>query len=176
MCKMISHDGEGHIIMTGQKCGGLWRLHISTVNQPSAANVVATTSICHPGVSKPNLTLQRWHARLGHVSVSTLKKMSSQDLVLGLPSFESTTSYVCSGCAYGKSHRTPFPVNAERKRMHKPGLFFHADSLTVVITLLLHIKMITAVIDSCFFSKTGRIFCPRFRLCISRPRKKPVGQ
>ena len=32
MCKMISHDGEGHIIMTGQKSGGLWRLHISTIN------------------------------------------------------------------------------------------------------------------------------------------------
>jgi hypothetical protein len=127
MCKMISHDGEGHIVMTGQKCGGLWRLHISTVNKPSAANLVATTPVSHPGSSKSNLTLQRWHARLGHVSVSTLKKMSSQDLVLGLPSFESTTSSVCSGCAYGKSHRTPFPVNADRKRMHKPGLFVHAD-------------------------------------------------
>ena len=84
MCKMISHDGKGHIIMTGQKSGGLWRLHISTVNQPSTANLIATTSTSHTGLSKPNLTFQRWHARLGHISVSTLKKMSSQDLVLGL--------------------------------------------------------------------------------------------
>ena len=127
MCKMISNYGEGHIIMTGQKCGGLWRLNISTVNHPSTANLVATTPASNRGLSKPKLTLQRWHARLGHVSVNTIKKMSTQDLVLGLPSFDSTTPLVCSGCAYGKSHRTPFPINTERKRMHKPGLFFHAD-------------------------------------------------
>lgn len=45
MCKMISNYGEGTVIMTGQKYGGLWRLHLSTLNQPSAANFVAYSSI-----------------------------------------------------------------------------------------------------------------------------------
>ena len=53
--------------------------------------------------------------------------MSSQDLVSGLPSFEKTTPTLCSGYTFGKSHRTPFPINTDMKRMHKPGLFFHAD-------------------------------------------------
>ena len=127
MCKMISNYGEGTVVMTGQKCGGLWRLNLSTLNQPSAANVVATTSTSDKGLSKPTLALQRWHARLGHVSVHTIQKMSSQDLVHGLPSFDKTITTVCSGCAFGNIHRTPFPINTDRKRMHKPGLFFHAD-------------------------------------------------
>lgn len=53
--------------------------------------------------------------------------MSSLELVSGLPSFEKTTPLGCSGCAFGKSHHTPFPINTYMKRMHKLGLYFHAD-------------------------------------------------
>jgi hypothetical protein len=127
MCKMINNYGEGIVIMTGQKCDGLWRLNLSTLNQPNAANFVATTSTSDKGLSKPTLALQRWHARLGHVSVHTIQKMSSQDLVNGLPSFDKTIPPVCSGCAFGKSHRTSFPINTDMKRMHKHGLYFHAN-------------------------------------------------
>ena len=127
MCKMIINYGEGSTIMIGHKCGGLWHLNLFTFNRPSVANLVATTSTSDQGLSKPTLALQQWHARLGHVNVHTIKKMNSQDLVSGLPSFDNITTRVCSGCASGKSHRTPFPINTERKSMHKPGLFFHAD-------------------------------------------------
>lgn len=87
--------------MTGQKCGGLWRLNLSTLNQPNAANFVTTTSTNDQGLSKPTLALQRWNARLGHVSVYIIQKLSSQELVSGVPSFEKTTPHVCSSCAFG---------------------------------------------------------------------------
>ena len=45
--------------MTRQKCDGLWHLNLSTLNQPSAANFVTTTSTNNQGLSKPTLALQR---------------------------------------------------------------------------------------------------------------------
>lgn len=33
----------------------------------------------------------------------------------------------CSGCAHGKNHQVPFPVNEPRDRSHKIGVFCHAD-------------------------------------------------
>ena len=116
-CKMLTQDGAGRLLMTGVKDDGLWRLHISAVTPSSTANVASTSS---GHISR----LQRWHARLGHASV---RDMSTQEAVLGLPSFSKTTSIVCPGCVHGKIHRTPFPVNTERKRVGFPGLFFHAD-------------------------------------------------
>lgn len=83
--------------MTGQKCGGVWCLNLSTLNHPSVANLVATTSTNDRGLSKPTLALQRWHARLRHVSVHTIRKMSSHDIVNGSPSFDNITPPMCFG-------------------------------------------------------------------------------
>ncbi len=33
----------------------------------------------------------------------------------------------CNGCAHGKNHQVPFPVNEPRVRSHKIGVFCHAD-------------------------------------------------
>jgi hypothetical protein len=53
--------------------------------------------------------------------------MSTQERVEGLPALSKTDSPLCIGCAHGKHHRGAFPVNDERKRVSKPGLFFHCD-------------------------------------------------
>ena len=82
MCKMISNYCEGNIIMIGQKYRGLWCLNQSTLNHPNVANLVATTCANNRGLSKHTLTL---HARLGHVSVRTIKKMSGKSTWFGAP-------------------------------------------------------------------------------------------
>lgn len=50
----------------------------------------------------------RWHARLGHVNLPTMKLMIQKELVIGVPNI-SVISEVCSSCMYGKQSRQMFP-------------------------------------------------------------------
>lgn len=77
--------------------------------------------------SRADSTLRKWHLRLGHISVHALKKMARQATVTGLSAFDSSDFGVCSGCAHGKQHRLPFPINAKRLKTRYPGQFFHTD-------------------------------------------------
>lgn len=43
-CKIITDDGNGHLLMVGSKFHGLWRLHIVATKPQSAANIVETSS------------------------------------------------------------------------------------------------------------------------------------
>ncbi|XP_078437272.1 uncharacterized protein LOC144707891 [Wolffia australiana] len=54
----------------------------------------------------------RWHARLGHVNMAALKKMSKEELVRGLPEVGQVDK-LCEACLVGKQKRSPFPVQGE---------------------------------------------------------------
>ena len=120
-CKIITDDGHGPLLMLGSKFNGLWRLYITAVKSQSSANIADTVQPVAARVFK------KWHFRLGHVNFRTLQQMSNQDRVEGLPALSKSDSSLCVGCAHGKHHRGSFPVHAERKRVSKPGLFFHCD-------------------------------------------------
>ena len=67
-----------------------------------------------------------WHQRLAHVNQNTVNKMLSQQLVDGLHmNSEKNSKTVCSGCAYGKMHRLPFPTG--RTRANQVGQLIHSD-------------------------------------------------
>lgn len=51
-----------------------------------------------------------WHARLGHLSYSTMQKLNQ--FVRGVPSLSSTNA-VCEACQQGKQHRDAFPKEAD---------------------------------------------------------------
>ncbi|XP_013615228.1 PREDICTED: uncharacterized protein LOC106338434 [Brassica oleracea var. oleracea] len=50
----------------------------------------------------------RWHARLGHVNLRTMKAMIQRELVTGIPSVQ-ITKEICSSCLLGKQTRQVFP-------------------------------------------------------------------
>lgn len=50
----------------------------------------------------------RWHARLGHVNLTTMKAMIQKELVTGVPNIN-VISEVCSSCMLGKQARHSFP-------------------------------------------------------------------
>jgi histone deacetylase 1/2 len=54
------------------------------------------------------LSLDRWHSRLGHPSVSVVKQVVNK---FGLPCSESSNESVCNACQQAKSHQLPFPVS-----------------------------------------------------------------
>lgn len=50
----------------------------------------------------------RWHARLGHVNTTTMKKMIDKELVKGVPGVN-VTKDICSSCLLGKQARMVLP-------------------------------------------------------------------
>lgn len=66
-----------------------------------------------------------WHHRYGHLNFQSLKLMSDQDLVLGLPKIQHEND-VCESCALGKQHRDSFPKR-HAWRATEPLQLVHAD-------------------------------------------------
>lgn len=50
----------------------------------------------------------RWHARLGHINLETMRSMISRELVTGIPKIE-IEAKICGSCILGKQARHPFP-------------------------------------------------------------------
>lgn len=67
----------------------------------------------------------RWHARLGHVSFKTMRSMSQQEMVQGLPKIKEENR-ICESCLVGKQVRGSFP-KAATFRATKPLELLHAD-------------------------------------------------
>ena len=47
-----------------------------------------------------------WHRKLGHISLHTLNKLVSKDLVRGLPPIRFKDDELCKACAQGKQTRS----------------------------------------------------------------------
>jgi transposase InsO family protein len=55
-----------------------------------------------------------WHARLGHINFTALRKMTREGLVRGMPLLNQVDQ-VCEACLAGKQRRAPFPQKAPRR-------------------------------------------------------------
>ncbi|GKD36953.1 retrovirus-related pol polyprotein from transposon TNT 1-94 [Tanacetum coccineum] len=50
-----------------------------------------------------------WHRRLSHLNFGTINKLTSKDLVDGLPKFKYNKDHLCSACEQGKRKRASLP-------------------------------------------------------------------
>lgn len=67
-----------------------------------------------------------WHKRLRHASFSTINKLISKELVLGLPKGKVSEDQVCGTCAQGKHVKSSSqPVGMVST--HKPLKQVHMD-------------------------------------------------
>lgn len=67
----------------------------------------------------------RWHARLGHVNIDTIKVMVQKDLVIGVPHINFEKG-ICGSCLLGKQTRQVFP-QATAYRADKALELVHGD-------------------------------------------------
>jgi len=58
-----------------------------------------------------------WHLRYGHLNYVSLKLLTSQDMIFGLPKVEEHKE-VCEGCALGKDLRKNFPRGEAWRESH----------------------------------------------------------
>ena len=56
-------------------------------------------------------SLMEWHERLGHLNEASLKKMATDQTVLGMKLKKSDRLETCETCIQGKQTQTPFPKN-----------------------------------------------------------------
>ncbi|KAG6419222.1 hypothetical protein SASPL_121438 [Salvia splendens] len=58
-------------------------------------------------VAKSDNETRLWHFRYGHLNVNSLRVLSQNEMVVGLPKIGERV--FCEGCVYGKQCRQPFP-------------------------------------------------------------------
>ena len=67
----------------------------------------------------------KWHARLGHINLETIKSMVTKELVVGIPSVPKEKE-ICASCLLGKQARQAFP-KATRYRASQILELIHVD-------------------------------------------------
>ena len=77
-----------------------------------------------------NVTIENpsvlWHLRYGHLNFDSLKLLTSQNMVCGLPKVQAPKEEVCKGCALGKHTRSKFPKDAAWRASY-PLQLVHLD-------------------------------------------------
>ncbi|WVZ58540.1 hypothetical protein U9M48_008806 [Paspalum notatum var. saurae] len=66
-------------------------------------NFLSSSSPSRCLMAGPSSNLWKWHRRLGHLSFDLLAKLSSHDLIRGLPKLKSERDLVCHPYRYGKT-------------------------------------------------------------------------
>ena len=152
-CRIIT-TATGAVIASGRQSSGIYKLKfvLGTSQPPSAAAASAIVASPHqpvatvpPVVVNPSGdvpdsssylasatvpdAVSRWHQRLGHVSVSSVRRLVEHQMVgslSDLPAPSLIPDAFCPDCVVGKSHRQPFP-HASHHRASAPLELVHSD-------------------------------------------------
>jgi hypothetical protein len=81
-------------------------------------------------VVRSSSELWKWHRRLGYLSFDLLARLSSLDLIQGLPKLKFEKDLVCHPCRHGKMVAASHPpVNQVMTK--KPGELLHMDIVSL---------------------------------------------
>jgi len=99
----IYHQSKGLIVQTTMTSNRMFILFDEGCTTPSPID-----DCLHTTADTTNL----WHQRFGHLHYKGLKTLQTHNMVLGLPTLDST-GIVCSDCFTGKQHRTSIPKTSK---------------------------------------------------------------
>jgi len=99
----IIRKRDGSVVLAGRAIKGMYVVDpLDEAKQNIPNNPIAMSSL-----SKPT-SLEQWHRRLTHCSLSTIQEMVSKDLVDGLNITEKELRGKCEDCILGRQTRRPF--------------------------------------------------------------------
>ena len=128
------HDSNGRLLVKVKRSPNRLYKTSLTIGQPTCLQ------------SRIDDDTWRWHARLGHISFKTVKTISEQGMVRGLPSIRKE-GRLCESCLVGKQTRQPFP-KASMFRASRPLELIHADLCgPITPPTIAHNKYIFVIID-----------------------------
>ena len=96
-CRVESLKNEA-VLFKGYKKGNIYIVNLETIEN--------IDELCL--VSMKVDEQFAWHRKLGHVSIGILAKLSSLNLVRGLPKLSYAKEFFCDACAKGKQVRSSF--------------------------------------------------------------------
>jgi transposase InsO family protein len=144
--------------------------NLYVIPQRAKANVNLIAPVANLLESKQEESLTLWHNRLGHLSLTGVKKLAEGNSVTGLEKLKLTTKDVstnkslCEGCIYGKAHRDIFGNSIDAKYQAKDVLDrVHADLYGPInintdgkeVTTIGRGKYVLMIIDE----KSRKLFC-----------------
>ena len=94
-------DGDSRVVARGERKGNLYYLMNSSVEAAAIAENSGHEEL--------------WHRRYGHLGLQYMKKLASEDMVLGLDCDMKGTIGVCEPCVQGKHHRKSFPTDGGKR-------------------------------------------------------------
>lgn len=109
-------DKNEKILMQAKREGGLYIVHSikEVVNQMRESKF-----------EKGSDNFTRWHNRMGHLNAASLKQLQRENMVSGLPKFESL-EFNCTACIQGKQTRLPF-ISKQEKSTTRCLELVHSD-------------------------------------------------
>ncbi|WVZ84018.1 hypothetical protein U9M48_031102 [Paspalum notatum var. saurae] len=117
--KGCSHvlDAQGSLVCPVVPFGKVFRVDFLSSSGPSRCLVAGPSSV-----------LWKWHRRLGHLSFDLLAKLSSLDLIRGLPKLKSKRDLVCHRCRHGKMVAASDTL-VNQVMTARPGELLHMDTV-----------------------------------------------
>jgi hypothetical protein len=113
---------ESGLVMVGERVGS--SLYLLDIHHTNEEDQVSSETCAFPSAISPGITT--WHRRFAHVNYPAIIKMATNDIVKGLDLANTNIpKEPCSGCAFGKHQRSPFPTG--RLRATYPGEMIHSD-------------------------------------------------
>lgn len=105
-------DGD-KVVAIALRRGGLWQMIMQPIEPAKCEESAAHVAV-------KSLTMQMWHACLGHQHVAYVRKfLQNQNIEFIDDDFD------CDGCAYGKQHRLSFKSRIEKSKAC--GEMIHGD-------------------------------------------------
>ena len=107
------HDRDGNLLVKATR----------SRNRLYKVDLKVESTKCLQLVALSNST--KWHTRLGHINLETIKSMVTKELVVGIPSVPKEKE-ICASCLLGKQARQAFP-KATRYRASQILELIHVD-------------------------------------------------
>lgn len=123
LCKDHTFESiqDSQLIMIRHMCQGSFILDFTIIFSPAIVSYAA--SYGNTPSSEELQDLYSWHLRLSHLHYDMIKRMASNGSVIGIKLKNIDPPSICSGCAFGKSHRNLFLQNITRTRASLFGIF-----------------------------------------------------
>ena len=110
-------DSQGHLVCQIVPFGRVFRADFSQSFGSSRCLVAGSSS-----------DLWKWHRRLGHLSFDLLVRLSSLDMIRGLPKLKFEKDLVCHPCRHGKMVAASHPP-VTQVMTTRPGELLHMDTV-----------------------------------------------
>ena len=100
----------------GQQCKIIRNSKLLVIGEVKGKLYVLKTSYEQANSVEDNSDSELWHCRFGHLGMDNVKKLSENNMVIGMDAIQSNgEKLLCEGCIKGKQHKLPYPTKSDHR-------------------------------------------------------------